>query len=59
VTINGTNVGTVAFGPTGAWETWKTASITVNFGNTAGAKTLAIKSTTTAGGPNLDALSIQ
>jgi hypothetical protein len=49
----------VAFGPTGAWETWKTVSITVNFGTTSGAKALKITSTTAVGGPNLDALSIQ
>jgi hypothetical protein len=59
ITLNGATVGTLAFGSTGAWETWKTVSITVNFGTGTGSKALKITSTTAAGGPNLDALSIQ
>ncbi|HMZ20204.1 MAG TPA: carbohydrate-binding protein, partial [Blastocatellia bacterium] len=59
LTVNGANVGTLSFAPTGAWTTWKTTSITVNLGTATGRKGVRLTSTTTAGGPNLDRLDIQ
>lgn len=59
VTLNGVAIGTVEFPPTGAWTTWKQATLTVNFGATAGNKALRITALTTRGGPNLDKLTIQ
>jgi endoglucanase len=59
ITLNGVSVGTLSFPPTGAWPTWKTISLQVNFGTAAGNKALRVTSTTTAGGPNLDKLDIQ
>ncbi len=59
VTINGVSAGTLAFPPTGAWTMWKTVSLSVNLGATAGAKAVRVTSSTNAGGPNLDKLVVQ
>lgn len=59
VTLNGSSVGTLSFPPTGAWTTWKTVSMTVNFGNASDNKALRVTSTTNKGGPNLDRLIVQ
>jgi hypothetical protein len=52
VSVNGTSVGTVNFGGTGAWTTWQTASVQVPL--TAGANTVRLTATTAGGGPNVD-----
>lgn len=59
VMINGVSVGTLAFPPTGAWTIWKTISLSVNLGATAGAKSVRVTSSTNAGGPNLDKLVVR
>jgi len=58
VTVNGVLVGTVAFAPTGSFNTYGTATLSVNLGTAGGFKALRITSTTAAGGPNLDNLSL-
>jgi hypothetical protein len=58
VTVNGVSVGTVAFPPTGSFTTYKTVTLPVNLGTTNGFKALRVTSTTAAGGPNLDQLSL-
>jgi hypothetical protein len=58
IKVNGYSVGTLTFPPTGSWPTWKTVSIKVNLGSTAGAK-VRVTSTTNAGGPNLDKMDVQ
>lgn len=59
VTLNGMSIGTLTFPPTGSWDTWKKASLAVNFGTAAGNKTLRVTATTVKGGPNLDKLEIR
>jgi hypothetical protein len=58
VTVNGASVGTVAFPPTGSFTTYRTVSLPVNLGTANGFRALRITSTTAAGGPNLDQLSL-
>ncbi len=53
VTVNGVSTGTLAFPPTGSFDTWGTVTLTVNLGATAGSK-LRLTSATANGGPNLD-----
>jgi glycosyl hydrolase family 28/carbohydrate binding protein with CBM6 domain len=52
VSVDGTAVGTLAFGATGAWTTWRTASVQVPVH--AGDNTVRITASTAAGGPNVD-----
>jgi hypothetical protein len=59
ITINGTLVGTVAFAPTGSFTTYKTATLSVNFPVSSAFKALRVTSTTAAGGPNLDNVSVE
>ncbi|MGE0133090.1 MAG: DUF4394 domain-containing protein [Blastocatellales bacterium] len=59
ITINGVSAGSLSFPPTGAWTSWKTISLSVNLGATAGNKAVRVTSTTNAGGPNLDKLTVQ
>jgi endoglucanase len=57
ITVNGTLVGDdVAFGATGAWTTWQTASLSANL--VAGANTIRATATTANGGPNVDRLTV-
>jgi hypothetical protein len=58
VTVNGTSVGTVAFAPTGSFTTYKTVTLPVNLGTASGFRALRITSTTAAGGPNFDQLTL-
>jgi len=59
VTVNGTLVGTVAFAPTGSFTTYKTATLNVTLPVSSAFKALRVTSTTAAGGPNLDSLTLQ
>jgi uncharacterized protein DUF4394 len=59
ILVNGVSVGTVAFAPTGAFTTYKTASLPVNLGTAGGFREVRITSTTAAGGPNLDEVDVQ
>ena len=59
VTLSGMSVGTLTFPPTGSWDTWKKATLTVNLGITAGNKALRVTAATVKGGPNLDKLEIR
>jgi hypothetical protein len=59
ITVNGTSVGTVSFPPTGAFTTYNTVTLPVNLGAGGGFRALRITSTTPAGGPNLDQISLQ
>jgi Domain of unknown function (DUF4394) len=59
ITINGTLVGTVAFAPTGAFTTYRTATLSVSFPVSSAFKALRVTSTTAAGGPNLDRTDIE
>ncbi len=52
LSVNGVAAGTLDFPPTGSWDTWQTASATVSLN--AGANTVRLAATTSAGGPNLD-----
>ncbi|MFE0647069.1 carbohydrate-binding protein [Streptomyces sp. NPDC059534] len=54
--VNGTTVQTPSFETTGAWSTWaaKTLTVTLN----AGANTIRLTPTTSAGLPNLDSLNV-
>jgi len=58
VTVNGTLVGTVAFAPTGSFTTYKTATLSVTLPVSSAFKNIAVTSTTAAGGPNLDFMSL-
>ncbi|HEV7301226.1 MAG TPA: carbohydrate-binding protein [Tepidisphaeraceae bacterium] len=53
VIVNGTNVGTLSFGPTGSWATWSTVSL--NTALQAGNNTVRLVAGS-AGGPNVDQL---
>ncbi|WP_250905107.1 carbohydrate-binding protein [Nonomuraea sp. NEAU-A123] len=55
IAVNGTSV-TRDFTGTGNWDTWQTASLTVQL--TAGANTIRTTATTANGGPNLDKITI-
>lgn len=59
VTVNGTNVGTVNFPPTGAFTTYRTTTLSVNLGTAGGYRAVRVTSNTTAGGPNLDNVFVQ
>jgi hypothetical protein len=59
VTVNGTLVGTVAFAPTGSFTTYRTATLSVTLPVSAAFKNVAVTSTTTAGGPNMDWMSVE
>jgi polygalacturonase len=52
VTVNGTEVATLPFAPTGAWTTWATGTVTVNLA--AGANPIRVAGATAGGAPNLD-----
>jgi polygalacturonase len=52
LTVNGVAAGTLNFPPTGSWDTWANASANVTLA--AGANTVRLAATTSAGGPNLD-----
>ncbi|HEV7302400.1 MAG TPA: carbohydrate-binding protein [Tepidisphaeraceae bacterium] len=54
--INGTSAGTLNFGPTGGWTTWGTTSINVALAS--GANTIRAAATTSAGGANIDQLTV-
>ncbi|HEV7301051.1 MAG TPA: carbohydrate-binding protein [Tepidisphaeraceae bacterium] len=56
VTVNGVVVGTITCAPTGAWTTWKTVSINTSLA--AGGNAIVLTATTTAGGSNIDSLTI-
>jgi hypothetical protein len=56
VIVNGTNVGNVAFAPTGNWNTSGTASIVATLA--AGNNTVRVRANTGSGGPNLDYVEI-
>jgi glucose/arabinose dehydrogenase len=57
VAVNGaTAAASLAFPGTGAWTTWATRSVTVNLN--AGANTVRATGTTSAGGPNVDSLTL-
>jgi hypothetical protein len=47
---------TINFPPTGSWDTWANASANVTLA--AGANTVRLAATTSAGGPNLDYLEV-
>ncbi|MFI6508025.1 PQQ-dependent sugar dehydrogenase [Streptosporangium sp. NPDC050855] len=58
VSVNGAVVSAArAFGPTGAWSTWATSTLTVTL--RAGANTIRVTATTAAGNPNLDHLDLE
>ena len=59
IAVNGMIVGTLSFPPTGSWDTWKTASLSVNLGTASGNKAVRVTATTVKGGPNLDKLNVQ
>jgi hypothetical protein len=59
ITVNGTSVGTVAFAPTGSFTTYRTVTLPVNLGAANGFREVRVTSTTPAGGPNLDQLTVQ
>jgi alpha-galactosidase len=57
ITINdATNAGNVAFGRTGGWTTWTTASIKV--GLKQGMNKIRVMANTSSGGPNLDKMDL-
>jgi endoglucanase len=57
ITVNDTIAADdLTFAATGAWATWQTTSVTVNL--RAGANTVRATATTTAGGPNVDRLTV-
>ncbi|NUT33302.1 MAG: carbohydrate-binding protein, partial [Hamadaea sp.] len=56
VTVNGVSVATPAFGPTGAWTSWRTATVPVTL--PAGTVTVRVTATTANGPANLDSLTV-
>ena len=56
IIVNGRNIGSVAFRPTGAWTNWATGSITVTLEQ--GSNTVRVMASTDKGGPNLDGMVI-
>jgi chitinase len=57
ITVNGALAGNdVAFAGTGNWDTWQTATITVNLN--AGSNTVRATAVTSNGGPNVDRLTV-
>jgi endoglucanase len=59
VTINGVKVDRMYFQPTGSWSTWSTVQTSLNLGAGTGAKAVRVTAVTTAGGPNLDSLTVK
>ncbi len=57
LTVNGAAAGTLDFPPTGSWDTWAAATVTVPL--PAGANTVRATATTANGGPNLDCLDVE
>jgi hypothetical protein len=55
--VNGAAAGTLDFPPTGSWDTWAAATVTVPLA--AGANTVRATATTATGGPNLDCLDVE
>jgi len=57
ITVNGALVASqLAFGSTGSWDTWQTASVTTVL--TAGTNTIRATATISTGGPNVDRLDV-
>lgn len=56
ILVDGLYVGTIAFAPTGSWTTWGTASLNVELKT--GVNTIKAIAITSAGGANVDALTI-
>lgn len=56
VSVNGTVIGTLSMPPTGSWTTWQTVMITASLA--AGANTIKATAIASAGGANVDWLSI-
>ena len=56
ISVNGGAPVTVNFPGTGSWNTWSTASVTVNL--KAGSNTIRATATVAAGGPNVDWLEL-
>ena len=52
VSVNGAAPVTVNFNPTGSWDTWATATVSVPLN--AGTNTVRATATTANGGPNVD-----
>src|SRR5262245_40319694 len=59
VTLNGVNVGTVNFPPTGSFATYGTTTFPIDLGPGGGFRALRFTSATAAGGPNLDKINIE
>jgi len=59
VTLNGVNVGTVNFPPTGSFATYGTTTYSIDLGPGGGFRALRFTSATAAGGPNLDKINIE
>lgn len=57
IQINGVNVASLAFAPTGSWTTWSNAYKSVSLN--AGDNTIRITATTSNGGPNIDKMEVQ
>ncbi|MEU6918829.1 carbohydrate-binding protein [Streptomyces olindensis] len=57
IIVNGTTAGTASFEGTGAWSTWATKTLTVPV--RAGANTVRLGPTTSAGLPNVDYLDVE
>jgi hypothetical protein len=55
ISVNGTNVGTLSFVPTGGWTTWNTASINATL-NGGSANTIRVTVNSASGGANIDKL---
>ncbi len=58
VTVNGAVVGTLQFPPTGNFNIYKVATLSVNLGGGPNFKAVRLTSNTAAGGPNLDTLAV-
>jgi glucose/arabinose dehydrogenase len=56
ISVNGGTPVSVNFAGTGSWDTWQTA--TINVAVNAGTNTVRATATTTAGGPNTDAIDV-
>ncbi len=57
ILVNGVSKGTISFASTGSWDRWGTASITVSL--IAGNNTIRVKANTSAGGPNVDSITVK
>jgi len=54
--VNGSNAGSVAFAPTGAWTTWRNENVTVML--RAGNNTVRVLANSASGGTNLDHVAV-